>query len=218
MAHSGYVLYVMDTETTGLSADDNDVIEISMCRFHMEDPDTRDQKTWYLKALNPETIAERALKINGHKREDILHFTKYGRDTYKEPTDVVAEIERWILEDDVSAIDRIAAGQNILFDIKMLKALWKRVDAEDTFPFAVEKNNRIIDTKQFAIAIDLCTGRRRRFYNLGSLVKAFKVKKRRAHRAEDDVAMTTDLLVKMLEPLKPAICSSFSECYTDNDK
>lgn len=215
--NNGYVLYVMDTETTGLE-EDNDVVEISMSRFSMDNPDERDQKTWYLKALNPLTIQDDALRINGHKREDILHFTKFGRETYKEPTEVVAEIERWVLEDDVSAVDRIAGGQNILFDIKMLKALWARVGATETFPFAVEKNNRIIDTKQFAIAIDLCTGRRRRFYNLSSLVKAFKVKKRKAHRAEDDVAMTVDLLVKMLEPLKPAISEAFKECYTDNDQ
>lgn len=214
---NGYTLYVMDTETTGLE-EINDVIEISMSRFFMDTPSEQEQRTWYLKAENAEVIQDVALRINGHKREDILHISKFGRDTYKDPSVVVAEIERWILEDDVSAVDRVAGGQNIQFDIKMLKALWKRVGAEDTFPFAVDRGNRMIDTKNFALAIDLCTGRRRRYYNLSSLVKAFKVKKRRAHRAEDDVAMTVELLIKMLDPFKDVASKSFKDCYTDNDQ
>lgn len=214
----GFVVYVMDTETTGLDAEKNDVIEISMCRFSMANFKERDQKTWYLKALNPSTIEDEALRINKHKREDIVHMTKAGREKYQEPSRVVVDIEKWVMEDDVSAIDRVVVGQNINFDIRALKALWNKVDSSNTFPFATEKGNRIVDTKQLAIAIDLCTGKRRRFYNLGTLVKSFGVKKRKAHRAEDDVMMTTDLLIKMLEPITGVASDSFANCYTDLDQ
>jgi DNA polymerase III alpha subunit (gram-positive type) len=215
---SGYIIYVVDTETTGLSAIENDVIEISACRFKMSDLKTTEQKTWYLKALSPTTIQDEALAINKHKREDILHLTKFGRDTYQEPTLAVAEIERWIMTDQMSAMDRIMGGQNVQFDVKALKALWDKVDCANTFPFNLEKGNRMLDTKMLATAIDVCTGRRRRHYNLSTLVKSFGVKKRKAHRAKDDVAMTIDLLVKMLEPLKDVASTAFSGCYTDLDQ
>jgi DNA polymerase III alpha subunit (gram-positive type) len=215
---AGYIIYVVDTETTGLDSKKNDVIEISACRFRMSNLEETEQKTWYLKALNPSTIQDEALAVNKHKREDILHLTKFGRDTYLDPAQTVADIERWIMTDKMSAMDRVMAGQNIQFDVRALKALWERVESADTFPFNLEKGNRTLDTKMLATAIDVCTGRRRRYYNLSTLVKSFGVKKRKAHRAEDDVAMTIDLLVKMLNPLKDAASEAFEGCYTDLDQ
>lgn len=215
---SGYIIYVGDTETTGMDETIHDVIEISLCRFSMDSPDDRDQRTWYLKALNPMTIQEEALKVNGHKREDIIHFTAAGKEKYQEPSEVVLDIENWIMEDDASVIDRMLVGQNIAFDIRMLKELWKRMGASDTFPWDVDRGKRSLDTQGICNFIDLCTGRRRRYTNLGTLVKAFGIKKRQAHKAEDDVAMTTDLLVKMLEPLVVVAKEEFSECYTDLDQ
>lgn len=216
--NGGYIIYVVDTETTGLDADLHDIIEISACRFKMSDFEDTEQKTWYLKALNPITIQDEALAINKHKREDILHLTKHGRDTYLDPAAVVADIERWVMSDKMSAMDRVMAGQNIQFDIKALKSLWKKVEASDTFPFSLGMGNRTLDTMMLATAIDVCTGKRRRYYNLSTLVRSFGVKKRKAHRAEDDVAMTVELLVKMLAPLKGAAVEAFIECYTALDQ
>ncbi len=215
--HSGYVLYVIDTETTGMDPEKHDVVEISACRIILDNSSVvkRDQKTWLLKALNPRTIEDEALRINGHKREDITHLSKFGRENYKEPSDIVSEIELWIMDDCVSSIDRVFVGQNPKFDIDMLKALWKKVGSGETFPFMLENDNRVIDTKQIATLWDICTGKRRRYYNLSSLVKSFGVKKGKAHKAEEDVRMTVDLLIKLINPVQEIVKEAFSNCYSD---
>lgn len=216
----GYVLYISDTETTGLDPEQHEVIELSMSRLIPQEDGTynEEQKSWLIKAVNPKTIQDEALAINGHKREDILHISKFGRDNYMLPAAAIDDIEMWMLEDNVSAMDRIFAGQNPTFDIDMLKALWKRNDRPDEdFPFAVERGNRIIDTKMIVTLFDVCTGRRRKHYGLGKLVKALGVKKDKAHRADGDVRMTRDLLLKLVAIIQPAVLAQFAECYADDD-
>jgi DNA polymerase III epsilon subunit-like protein len=215
---NGYVIYVCDTETTGLNPVENDVIEISMCRLIIDGEETNsEQKTWLIKALNPRTIQDEALAKNGHKREDILHLSKFGRDNYKLANDVVADIELWVMEDDVSAVDRVFVGQNPDFDVAMMQELWKKVGSPTTFPFALEKGQRILDTMQIVTLFDICIGKRRLYYNLSSLVKAFGVKKGKAHQAAEDVRMTTDLLIKLLTPIKPIVTENFKDSYPNED-
>jgi DNA polymerase III alpha subunit (gram-positive type) len=208
-----YIIYVCDTETTGLEVGVNEIIELSLYRLDLENPDNNDQKTWLLRALKPETISDEALAVNGHLREDILCLTKNGKENYKHPEYVIADIESWIGEDNMSANDRVLAGQNIEFDYKHMECLWNNQSAIDTFPFSIGYNKLLLDTKLLTIAIDICVGRKREAYNLGSLVKAFGIKKEKAHKADADVRMTKDLLVKYLNTIKPAMKQAFSDCY-----
>lgn len=210
-----YVIYVIDTETTGLDPVKHDVIEISACRFRLSNVKEKEQETWFLKALTPSTIQEEALNINKHKLADITHRTKAGREKYKEPPDAVIAIEQWVMEDGASSMDRVFAGQNPNFDIAAMVELWKKVESPETFPFSVEKGDRVLDTKQLALMADLCTGRRRQFYNLMSLVKSFGAKRAKAHTAAGDVLMTTDVLIKILGGIKAAAAEKFNECYID---
>ncbi len=217
MGTDNYIIYIVDTETTGLDPVKNDVIEISMCRLILGQEDKREQKTWLIKAMNAETVEDEALAINHHDRSEILWLNKAGREKYKLPSDVIVEVENWVAEDGVSAIDRIFAGQNPVFDVQALTELWRKAGSPETFPFALESNSRILDTKQLATIIDLCTGHRRRYYNLSTLIKSFNVKKAKAHTAEGDVQMTSDLLIALLSPLVKTISESFADCYTDLD-
>ena len=205
-----YILYVCDTETTGFEVDKHEIIELSLIRVNLSDK-TESQKTWLIRALNPSTISEEALKKNGHKREDILHQTDFGKKNYIAPEKAIEEIEQWISLDMASAHDRIFAGQNPEFDFKHIEALWKKYNAMDMFPFSTGINKLIIDTKQIAIFIDICMGFKREKYNLVSLVKDFGVKKGTAHRAEDDTRMTKDLLIKMISGLQPHIKDIFTK-------
>lgn len=214
------VFYVVDTETTGINSKLNDVIEISMCRvlLQTDNKTIMEQKNWLLKALNPTTIEDEALAINKHNKSDILHQTSFGKENYKEPSDVIVEIENWILDDGFSVMDRIFVGQNPDFDIEFLQELWKKLNSPTTFPFSLENGNRVIDTKQIATLIDLCLGKRRLYYNLGSLAKAFKVKKGKAHSAVGDVETTVNLITKFIQPLREIMITSFNDCYLGEDE
>lgn len=201
-----YVIYVCDTETTGTNPKEHDVIELSLWRSSDDQ-----QKTWLIKADNPATIQEKALTVNKHKREDITHKTKFGKENYLSASDVIIDIENWILEDDVNVEDRAFVGQNPMFDYEFLKEFWKRQESEDTFPFG----SFIVDTLLLTRLIDLATGKKRKYYNLSKLVKAFGVTRANAHRASEDVKMTKGLFFKQFNPLKEIIVNHFDDCYLE---
>src|ERR1700681_4004762 len=96
-----FSFYVTDIETTGLDSRLHDVIELSLYRLGSDDESA--QKTWCIKALTPETYEPIALRINGHKLEDISHQTKEGRERYLEPTKALVEIENWMADDGLPA-------------------------------------------------------------------------------------------------------------------
>ncbi len=215
--YNNYIIYVCDTETTGLDNTLNEVIEVSFLRVYLNFSDdgsiktSEDQKTWCIKAYNAQSIQDDALKINGHKREDILHQSKFGQENYLEAKDVIAQIELWMLDDFHSSLDRIFAGQNPMFDIGFLQKLWKEHSTIESFPFAIQNGNRVLDTKQLAILTDVCLGQRREKYNLTSLAKDFGITRRKAHRAEDDTRMTADLLIKFISAMRPSIVQNLKK-------
>jgi DNA polymerase III alpha subunit (gram-positive type) len=214
----GYVIYCTDTETTGLDPVTNEIVELSMSRLIPEGEGyRREQKTWFIRALHPETISDEALAVSGHKREDVLHLTQYGRDTYREPSEVVSEVTMWIMDDDVSSMDRIFSGQNPRFDLDFTTEFYRRYDTVEAFPFSCERGNRMIDLKQMVLLFDICTGRRRKAYNLSSIVKNLGVKKGKAHRAEDDVRMTEDSIMNLVGTIRPIVREKFMSCYGNDD-
>jgi DNA polymerase III epsilon subunit-like protein len=215
--YNNYIIYVCDTETTGLDNTCNEVIEVSLLRIYLNFSDdgsiktSEEQKTWLIKAYNAQSIQDDALKINGHKREDILHQSKAGQESYLEARDVISQIELWMLDDFHSSLDRIFAGQNPMFDIGFLQKLWKDHSTIESFPFAVQNGNRVLDTKQLAILTDVCLAQRREKYNLTSLAKDFGITRRKAHRAEDDTRMTADLLIKFISAMRPSIVQNLTK-------
>jgi DNA polymerase III epsilon subunit-like protein len=212
-----YPLYFIDTETTGLDPTKNDIIEICFWREGEEN-----SKTWHLKPVNPENIEDEALAINGHKKEDLLHKTQYGRDTYRDPAIVIPEIEAWLMEDCGASEDRIIVGHNPKFDYDFMIQCWEKQKSLESFPFGYltedrsgKKQNRstLFDTIDLVKIVDICNSKRRKAYNLSACVKAFGITKAQAHRADGDVKMTKDLFEKIIEPLKAIFCDKFKDCY-----
>ena len=99
-----------------------------------------------------------------------------------------------------------------------LQQLWKKVGREKDFPFEIGNGNRLVDTKAIVTLYDICTGRRRKYYNLGKLVQACRVKKDKAHRADGDVRMTRDLLLFLVNMIKETVADRFKDCYLDDEE
>jgi DNA polymerase III epsilon subunit-like protein len=188
-----YVIYVVDVETTGLDDRKNDIIELSLHR--MTD---NIQKTWHIKPINIDNIDSDALRINGHKLDNLLHKTKAGRDLYLDANKVIIEIENWIMEDNVPNTQRVLAGQNVPFDKGFLEQFWIKCESKDSFPFG----RRLLDTMTIQFYLDLCQESMLDSYSLNSLTKKYGIKNDKAHSAESDVKATKELLLKQIMFLK----------------
>lgn len=189
-----FSLYVVDTETTGLT-EEHDIIELSLYRLN-----DGEQKTWCLQPLRTDNIELTALKVNGHLLEDILHKTKAGVERYLHPSKVLPEIENWVMEDPCPSDDRLLAGHNILsFDKGMLLALWKKCGSLETFPFSSRLG---IDTMPIQIFLDIALGENTEFYNLKTLNKKYGVKNEKAHTAAADVKATKEVLEHQIDVIR----------------
>ena len=196
---NSYSLYVCDVETTGLNHLHHDVIELSLLRLS-----DGCQKTWKLKPTNSANIDSGALRVNGHKLEDLLHQTKFGKENYKEASSVLVEVENWLLEDNVSSEFRLLVGQNINFDKSMLEQLWLKCESKDTFPFG----RRTMDTMMIEFFLDWCKNTIAEGYSLNNLTKKYGVKNEKAHTAEADVKATKEVFEKQIEYFKKVLSSN----------
>jgi DNA polymerase III alpha subunit (gram-positive type) len=188
-----YSLYVGDVESTGLDSRLHDVIEVSFYRLN-----DGSKRTWCIKPTNPSNIDLGALRVNGHKIEDLKHETKAGRDKYMDPHKAIIEMENWIAEDNNPAENRVLIGHNIFFDRDMLQQLWTKCDAKDSFPFG----RRLMDTMVMEFFLDWCKGTMADGYSLNNLVKKYGVVNTKAHTAEADVAATKEVFEKQVEFFK----------------
>lgn len=193
-----YTLYVADVETTGLDPQSHDVIELSLYRLT-----DNVQKTWCLQPTNLSTIDTGALRVNGHKIEDLRHETKSGKERYRDPNKVIVEIENWISEDGIPTERRVLVGQNIAFDKNMLEKLWFKCDSKDSFPFG----RRTMDTMMVEFFLDWCKDSMAEGYSLNNLTKKYGIKNEKAHTAEADVKATKEVFDKQVEFFKKVLAS-----------
>lgn len=189
-----FELYVVDTETTGLSATQNDPVEVSIYRLSNDE-----QKTWFVKPLNFEHISEDALRVNKHKLEDLKGITKFGQEHYKDPKKVIVEIENWLVNDMVSSGERLIVGHNSPFDKAMLFEWWRKCGSPDTFPFN-EKYS--LDTMQNELMLNLCSDKIAEGYSLFALTKKYGIKNDHAHAAASDVRATVAVFRRQLEAMR----------------
>lgn len=194
-----YTLLVVDIESTGLDNIKNDVIELSL--YRMSD---NIQKTWCLKPFNFENIEPAALRINGHKIEDITHQTAYGRETYLDPNKVIIDIENWVAEDNVPASNRVLVGANTGFDKGMLDQLWIKCNSSDTFPFG----RRYIDIQQIEFFLNMCENNMLDSYSLSNIIKKYGITNSKSHTAAADTVAAKEVFEKQIEFFKKVLNKS----------
>lgn len=190
-----FQIYVTDTETTGLEVLTSEILELTLYHINQER-----SETWYLKPDKPENASPDALRVNGHKLADISHQTEEGRKLYQDPAKVIIDIENWINKDNNSSELRLLVGHNVGFDMKFLQTLWSKHNYQETFPFGARPH--YLDTMQAQLFIDLIKGEKLNYYNLGSLVEKYGVKKLKAHASLGDTIMCKDVFLKQLKILK----------------
>ena len=188
-----YSFIVVDTETTNLNLVDCGVIELSILKLS-----NGEQKTWCLKPFETDHIDAGALRINGHKLEDITHKTREGRERYLDPHKVIVEVENWLALDNCPAEKTCAIGQNVSFDKDRLEQLWIKCSSKDTFPFG----RRYIDTMIIELFFDYAKGEFADSYSLKNIIKKYGVVNSKAHSAEADVVATKEVFLKQVEYFK----------------
>ncbi len=192
-----YVLYVADTETTGLDNRLHDIIELSLYRLI-----DNQQKTWFIKPQTPETIDDGALRVNGHKKEDLLHQTKEGKLKYLDAKEVAIDVENWVMDDNVPAERRVIVGHNAGYDVNFMEQFWKKCGSGDSFPFG----RRYMDTMQIELFLNYCQNKMDEGYSLANLTKKYGVKNEKAHSAEADTKATKEVFIKQVEFFKKILC------------
>lgn len=194
-----YVFYVGDTETSGLDPVKNDIIELSL--YRLGDDSSEAQKTWCLKPINVDNIDPVALRVNGHKLDDLLWKTKEGREKYLEPSKVLIDIENWMANDGFPAEKRFLIGHSVSFDKNMMEQLWIKCNSKDSFPFG----RRSLDTMGIELFLDYCKGQFAEGYSLNNLNKKYGVTNTKAHTAAADVLATKQVFEKQVDLFKKLI-------------
>lgn len=122
--------YIIDTETTGLSAGFNEIFQISIIR-----ETDRNQISRNIKIQYPERASPEALKVTNKTIKELLEGSS------KE--DVVSEIDLFLSADGVSPDHRVFVAHNASFDQRFCHALWASVNKK--FPA-----NYWVDTKEIS--------------------------------------------------------------------
>ena len=174
------ILTVFDTETSGLSFDKHEILEIGLLSFVVDSSGNEHILKQYEQKIKPTRLYAanpKALEINGYTDEawkDSISFES-----------AMEEVNRIISSSDV------LLGQNLIFDIRFLDEMCKRNSmSPPNYP-------AYIDTK--SMADKLVRGEWLQRSGMDYLVEHYKVKtKGRAHTALADCWRTYEVWKKLL--------------------
>jgi DNA polymerase III epsilon subunit-like protein len=112
---SGLKYYIIDTETTGLSANYHEIIEISIIRA-----DDKHQLTKFIKAEYPQRASPEALKVTNKTPKDLLRG--------ESKNSAVEAIDLFLSQDQSTPEHRVFVAHNAPFDRRFCHALWSSVN------------------------------------------------------------------------------------------
>lgn len=171
-----------DTETTGLDAEEHDVIQIAGKVFinskMVEEFNLRCQPHSY------ENISEKALEVNGLTVEELK--------TYPPPEETFKEFQA-IMDRHVNSRNKadkfVPAGQNVRFDMDMMQGWWKKCGSPFWFAYIFPAP---LCTMTMAVMLELKEGKKIFIpnYKLETMCKCLGIKLDNAHDALADIDAT----------------------------
>ena len=173
-----------DTETTGLNAYKNDVIQLA-CIIEIDKKEVAKQE-FFMRPFDFDTIEPKALAVNGRTVEELK--------TFPNPKEALGDIQEFLGEyvDKYAKGDKFhPAGYNVSFDIDFLKNFWRKCG--DTF-FGSWFNYKAIDPMQFLHSLDARGILSLSSYKLVDVCKFFDIPLGNAHNALADIEATKKLM------------------------
>jgi DNA polymerase III epsilon subunit-like protein len=164
----------IDTETTGLSADKNDIIE-----FYGVNEGTGAELHLYIHPERPENAHPKALEVNGYTEE------AWKANGAIQMTEALPQISAFL-------VDVILAGQNVSFDERFIKATMGRHGDETRIGY------HKLDTVSLSIATLRPLGIRS--VSLHNVCKVLGVTNEGEHTAKADVRRTRAVYRALLSP------------------
>jgi len=186
----------IDTETTGIKADSNGLVEIA-AEYHVDGKKVAEWNEKMFAKQQAPLVNLQALKVNGHSVK--------GLHSLKDEAVELANFCEWLLKLDTK--DLIIVGHNIQFDIDFIKAALRKYGVEG---FELITSTKTIDTVglartlMFAGKLNMGTVTSVHGANVGNLARALGVDltNRKLHGAKDDVAVTAEIFYKMVALIK----------------
>jgi len=170
---------VLDTETTGLDINQDNILSIGAVKIIHNTIDIADSLSIIVK--NGQTQTQEAVKIHGLVQTGVKGQT---------PQDALAAFFHFVGSD-------IIVGHHISFDIAMLNKLSKSHDGDVL-------KNCTLDTSYLARRLDHATDPAsldRKEYTLDKLCSRFKVIPKARHTADGDAYITAIIFMKLLHRL-----------------
>ena len=165
----GAVFCAFDTETTGLNAQTDRVIEIGAVRFS-----SRGVLDRFDRLINPEIPLPAICAELSHITDDMVRSSPVARD-------VLPEFFRF-------AGAAMLVAHNAPFDVKFVNAESERAGLSPL-------SNQVVDTLSFSRAVLPKNGH----WSLQHLARQFCIPVHAAHRADDDARVCMEVLVRLLD-------------------
>lgn len=187
---------VFDLETTGLKSNQDDVIEVSALKY--KGGKLTDKYTTLVRPTQP--ISDEVKNITGISNPMVQNA--------KLPSRMLEELAEFVGE------SPILVGHNAQFDIDFIRTQFDKYGLPKLKSrFSLDKTLCTLTIAMLAIQdfqtteVNPLSGKsytkyQKGAYTLSSLAKFFKIKNPGAHRAENDVQMTAQLLYRLVEYLK----------------
>jgi DNA polymerase-3 subunit epsilon len=177
----------LDTETTGLDAKKNDIIQVAGI---IETNDGGQEFNLRMAPFSPDNITQEAIDVHGISREKMLSYPDQS-DTYL--------IFKKILKRYVNPYDKmdkfILSGQNVGFDSEMVKHWFLKNGDNYWFSFV---SYAVFDLKTMIVLLEMTYGFKL-FPNhkLSTVCKVMEIELEDAHDALADIRATRECCIKI---------------------